>query len=314
MRRRSSWWVLVALAWTCAMSAQQQNNLTPNNPAPIERVTREPLESWPQAGFAVTIIGHDDEPVAGLSLSQLVLSDNGKPPVDARLTPAGGEPQSICFLVDTSGSTYLARAMVRTEILQLVHDLPPADELCAVAYSGQAYLDVPLTSNRSRLTNWVDLLRSSGGSALRDALRGAALELESHARFRSRAIILISDGGENASKSTPHDLDAALHTVGAPVIYTLEHRSAAEVPDKRESNNLLRLTLESGGLDFPIHDDRAVQPALERLLRAMAGRYRLVITPADTTASTEHHLDVQLNKELRKQKMNLTAAEVYDAP
>jgi VWFA-related protein len=305
MRRRSKGWILAVVLAGCGVAAQK--------PAPIERAYAATPEAWPQVGFDVTVMDKDDEPAKGISFEQLLVRDNGKTVTAGTLTETE-EPESVCLLVDTSGSTYENRAAIAAELTELIQDLPPEDEVCAIAFSSEAYLDVRPTMDREPVKTWVSFLRASGGTALWDAIRGGAMELEKYGRYRSRAMILISDGGENASKCSETELMQALHAAGSPTIYAIANAGDAGSDKPEDKKHLAMLTSETGGLEFPIsrHDDE--KAAVQRLVRAMKGRYRLVYTAPDTALDgSTHRINVVLNKDLRKQKMNIVAARGYDA-
>jgi Ca-activated chloride channel family protein len=306
MRLRSRAWVVAGLGWALVGWAQHA--------APIERAERQPVEAWPQVRFDVTVMGRDDEPVKGLTAGQMEIRDNGQVVSGATLIAAGDEPQSICLLVDTSGSNYDKLDAIRVELLALIRDLPASDEVCAIDFSIQAYMDVAPTMDRRPLVKWVDSLRASGGTALRDALRGAAMELESHARYRSRAIVLIGDGGENASKCSEAQMLEALHAIGGPVLYSVINGNAEDERDHADRVRLQGWTAETGGLVFPIRHRQDEDAAVARLMRVLSGRYRLVYTPPDTAADGKgHRLEVQLTQDLRKQKLKVVVARGYDA-
>jgi len=304
MRLRSRGWLLGIVMVGLGIAAQQ--------PAPIERAYPATLERWPQVGLDVTVMDRNDEPAKGLSFEQLVVKDNGKAVTTGTLT-AAAEPQSVCLLVDTSGSTYQDQAAIKAEVLAFAQNLPPGDEMCAVDFSVKAYLDLPLTSDKSKMTDWLKFIKSSGGTALLDTVN-ATLDILKKGRYRSRAIVLISDGGENASQFPEKQLMQKLREPGAPTIYALvneEHPIAAAAREPKLLGNLLEAT---GGLEFPIKRAADEQAAVQRLVRAMEGRYRLVYTAPDTALDgSTHRIEVELNKDLRKQKMNIAVAREYDA-
>jgi Ca-activated chloride channel family protein len=305
MRRRSRGWIVLVVALSGgALVAQSVTPLA-------QRATAEVAEAWPRVGIDVTVLDKDDAPVKSLDVSQLSILSNGKPVTDSKLIPANGAPESVCLLVDMSGSTFADRDAVQTVLLKFIQGLPDGDELCGIDFSYTAYVDLPLTTDRKKMTTWLSYLKPSGGTALYDALI-ATTELMSHARFRSRAIVLISDGGENGSVHGEELVRESFHKAGAPVLYALEMKGAG---GSANGKRLLRLTTEAGGLEFPIKRQGDQNAAVERLIETMAGRYRLEFTDANAALDgTERVLDVQLRQDLMKQKMVLVAARGYDAP
>jgi len=308
MRRPSRWmtagspavWVLI-----CVPCLAQ---------APIERRPPSTPPVWPQVAVDVTVTDGNDEPAKAVGASDLLVRMDGAPVDGAMLAPVDAEPESVCIVVDTSGSTYANRQLIKAELTQLIQSLPTEDEVCAIAFSSQPYLDVqigPAAANHDRLLKWVGFLQASGGTALRDAITLASSQLET-ARYRSRAIVLISDGGENASRSSERDVRDALLAAGVPTMYALVNRAGQTGAEPGARNRLARLVEMTGGLEFPIRGEQDAQAAVDRMMRVMHGRYRLLFTASGATAAaTEHTLQVELKKDLRRQKMNVAAPQIY---
>ena len=288
-------------------------------PAPIERAYTQTLEVWPKVGLDVAVLDKDDRTASGISATQLSIRDNGRAVVGASLTANDGEAQSLCLLVDTSGSTYGDRKSVDEEIDEFLQDLPAQDELCIVTFASKAILDMPLTTDRRNVVAVLQFARkASGGSAVLDALKFTAQELEQHARFRTRAIVLISDGGDNASSATEQQVVDVFQVAGGPVLYLVLSPNANDAHSSKGQTarkQLKSILEETGGLEFAPKGEADRKAAVQNLLNIMATRYRLVFTAPDSTEDgSKHHLDIQLDMQLRKQKMNLVAARGYDAP
>lgn len=294
--RSSGALALAATAFAVAVSAGIQAQQIP---APIDRGPAV-LEGWPRVGADVTTLDKTGEPASGVTLQQLVITDNGKQVLNGSLTPAGDQPVSVCLVVDTSGSTVPVLPAIVAEITQLIQHLPAGDELCAVNVSGKGHLDVRLAMGRNKITTWAKSRKSYGGTALWDGVNTAALELERHARCRSRVIVLIGDSDyrDNASDISEADLLATLHQRGAPVLYTLLNIN----PDPLGGEGArprTDFTRAMGGLMFQIKHPQDIPPAVTHLLHSIGGRYRLEFTPSDSTSDgKEHRIDIQPDRGL----------------
>ncbi len=313
MLRRSSWLlVLVVGGWVAAQG----------QPAPILRVTPQPLEPWPQVGLDVRVLDHDGQPVENIRTDQLTVRDQQQEVGSVELKLTEAEPQSVCLVLDTSGSTYDERQAIHEETSAFVEALPEKDELCLVTFSGEPHIDAPLTMNHRQVAQALRYTRPSGGSALLDALEMAASELQAHGRYHSQAIVLVADCDDNASVAKYTQVLRDYAETGAPVVYALmlddpsEHEASGL--EKRITNeqkkDMLRLIEATGGRAYkPTSADRLA--SVKDLVRVMSVRYRLVYTPPSHEANRrEHSVNVQLSKDLKKQKMSVDVARSYYAP
>lgn len=274
------------------------------------------LETWPQTGFDITISREANDITPSVTAQQLEVRENGSP-AKFEIVPAGAEPQSVCILVDTSGSTYQDRKIIQQTVSGLVTELPPQDELCLVDFNTKSYIDARLTFSRPDVQNGVQLMRVGGGSAIYDALADTSNYLQKSARFRSRLIILVSDGSDNASNHGI-ELKDALHAPGAPVLYAIyphsSHNSDLSAREAgRSRKTLIQLTGETGGLAWFPTSDPDVMASVTNLVQTLNRRYRLILTTATSPDGLMHHLDITLNKDLQKQKFMVHATRGYDA-
>jgi Ca-activated chloride channel homolog len=313
MRRRSELLVGVLMVVGAMFSSAHAQDSFSHTTGPL---LRQMPEGWPQIGFDVTVTDGQGGPTASLTSQQMDVREDGRAVSAFDLMPSGDEPQSICILVDTSGSTYSNRDVIWRSLMKLINDLPAKDEVCLIDFSAVAYVDSDLTMDRNKLRDGVKYLKVSGGSAIDDSLTAAAKYLMKNARFRSRAIILLSDGVDNASNGSEGPLAKTLHAWGAPVVYAIDNQTPGpRGPAERHSGrSLQKLTGDTGGLAWSPKGDTEVDAAVTNLVQTMNHRYRLILTTASARDGSEHRLDVTLNKDLRKQKMSINATRGFDAP
>lgn len=135
----------------------------------------------------------------------------------------------ILLVVDTSGSMEgdkieLTKAGLESFLLRIL----PEDRVGLVTFSSSAQVAVapaPLSENRLALQDAIGGLRAQGKTALFDALELAREELDSLPPLedeRIRAIVLLSDGADNASSATLDSIRASFDETGItifPVAY-----------------------------------------------------------------------------------------------
>ena len=119
---------------------------------------------------------------------------------------------------------HVAKAVL-TRFLQARHD----DRVALVTFAGDAYTQVPLTLDYGVVESVVAQLRTgvlADGTAIGDAL-GVALERLRGSHAKSRAVVLITDGDNNAGRLAPADAAAIAREMHVPMFPILIGRVVA---------------------------------------------------------------------------------------
>ncbi len=271
------------------------------------------LPEWPRVRVNVSIIDRNGAPAVGVDADAVEVRDDKTLVKDAVLRPAGNAPESVCLLVDTSGSTYQARGVIDAEVDELINKLPAADELCLVDFATSAYVDAPLTMDRGLVRKGLSYLKSSGGSAMLDAMEATSRYMEKNAHFEQRVIVLVSDGGDNASKHNAAQVWDVLHWPEAPVVYSIANRSEGRT-ETADWESMVNLSERTGGLAFPVERANEAVPAADHLIEAVRGRYELEFTASDAAPDgKKRKLRVAADEDLRTQKMKVVGPDGYVA-
>ncbi len=161
--------------------------------------------------------------VTGLAKDQFKVFDNGREqPI--QVFEAGDIPVTVGLVVDNSGSMRNKKPEVVTAALTFVTESNPKDEMFVVNFNDSARLGLP---GQTLFTDKADLLRAAllsnrveGRTALNDAMKLALSHLEKGVEAK-KTLILISDGGDNASELTTGELfrlsensRATIYTIG----------------------------------------------------------------------------------------------------
>jgi VWFA-related protein len=138
---------------------------------------------------------------------------------------------------------------------------------------------MPFTSDPVVLRNSLAAtLAVRGRTALYDAVLAALGEIEGGARDR-RVLVVISDGGDNASGSTfDQMLQGAL--ASNAVIYTVALVDPLE--HEHDRKGLRRLAEATGGKAFEPRDVKGVGEALQKVGQDIRSSYTLAYAPANT--------------------------------
>jgi Ca-activated chloride channel family protein len=123
--------------------------------------------------------------------------------VEQKVTHFSNEdaPLSIGLLVDTSGSMGAKLDTSRRAVSEFLKTLNASDEAFLVQFSDQAQLAVPLTSDARAIESSMTSATSGGLTALLDAVN-LGLQQMKRAKNPRKALLVISDGGDNNSRYT----------------------------------------------------------------------------------------------------------------
>ena len=162
-------------------------------------------------------------------------------------------PVSLGILIDSSGSMYDKRSAVDAASLNLVKLSNPQDEAFLVDFSSEAYIDQDFTNSIAKLQQGLSYVKSSGGTALYDAVIASADYLSKNAKRTKQVLLIVTDGDDNASSAT---LEAAIRRVqnlDGPAIYCIgllfgDDVSHGEAKHSREV--LTELANQTGGVAF----------------------------------------------------------------
>lgn len=234
-------------------------------------------------------------PVPGLSRDAFSVFENNQPrPID--LFAGHDEPITLGLVIDSSGSMFANRARLAYALGRFADTGRPDDEVFALVVGDDVTQvlppERPFTSNPDVLRLAVfGALGSHGRTAIWDGvLEGLAyLERGSHTR---RALVVISDGQDNASRASFEDVLSRVRSSSAAV-YTMGLIDPIEVT--RRPRSLRTIARSSGGEAYFPQTHQATMAALETIARQIHSAYTLGFTPAARDRDGRYHkLGVQV--------------------
>ena len=162
-------------------------------------------------------------------------------------------PVSLGLLIDSSGSMYDKRSAVEKAALNFVKLSNPEDEEFLVDFSWEAFIDQDFTNNIEKLQQGLGYVKSSGGTAIYDALVASADYLAKNAKHPKQVLLVVTDGEDNASTATLEQTIRRIQDLDGPVIYCVG-LLFGEDTDKRESRHAKRvletLAEQTGGAAY----------------------------------------------------------------
>ena len=162
-------------------------------------------------------------------------------------------PVSLGLLIDSSGSMYDKRPAVDKASLDFVKLSNPEDEEFLVDFSWEAFIDQDFTNDIGKLEHGLEYVKSSGGTAIYDALVASADYLQKNAKHPKQVLLVITDGEDNASSATLEQTIRRIQDLDGPVIYCVGLLFGQDT-DKRESRHARRvletLAEQTGGAAY----------------------------------------------------------------
>jgi VWFA-related protein len=196
-------------------------------------------------------------------------------------------PVSFAFLVDTSGSMGVAQKLenAKNAIRSLIKNRRPGDDFALFAFSeGEVRLVEDFSADPSKLLDALFDLEASGQTALFDAVAATPGKMLK-GRNNKRAILLFTDGVDNASELSPTQMAEILQHVSVPV-YAIGMKNAAfdmlSATERRELSidTLQMLASSSGGKMHLVAGDDDLRPLAIEISSEARQQYLLGFAPS----------------------------------
>ena len=156
------------------------------------------------AVFNITVLDSAHRPVTGLATANFHVYEDGREEKIKIFQPED-TPATVGLIIDNSGSMASKQKDVVSAALAFIGASQHDDEIFVVDFNRRAWLGLPaaspFTSNVSELRAALLETRAEGTTALYDAVELALDHLKNGSRQR-KALVLLSDGGDNASAAS----------------------------------------------------------------------------------------------------------------
>jgi Ca-activated chloride channel family protein len=262
----------------------------------------------------VRVTDEDGEHVSGLQQRSFAIYEDGKPQ-NITLFADEDAPVTVGLIIDSSVSMWAISDKLIAGATAFAEASHPGNELFAIAFNDERWPALPVrqpfTNDAATLRNaLLNVVKPRGRTALFDAIT-AGLGYAARGQHPRRALVVLSDGGDNASTATFEDViqsTQASNTViyGVAIVDPVESGARPEV--------LRRLARSSGGEALSPKDIEDVQAALSRIVNDIRRSYLLGYVPAGTTPGARHALRVAASVPGRRNLRVRTRAEYREAP
>ncbi|HUB80189.1 MAG TPA: VWA domain-containing protein [Bryobacteraceae bacterium] len=229
--------------------------------------------------------------VLGLRKEDFKLFDNG---VEQPVSHFSGEdvPLSIGLAFDISGSMDYKMRTSRDAAATMLKTLGPGDESFLVEFNDTVDLSVPFTGKTEQIRDALQNVKPGGLTALLDAVN-FTLDQMKKAKNPRKAIVIVSDGGDNSSKYTAaqieslvREADVEIYCMG--VFDPLE--SLALSPEEISGPRLLsEIATQTGGRAFAASVSSDLPSVAARIAIELRNQYVLAYYPKDQSRDGKYH-------------------------
>lgn len=231
---------------------------------------------------------HNGQWVSGLKQSEFEVLDNGAPrPIQAFESQSAGI--NIALLVDLSGSMDIAAKLtpVRQTIDAMVTSLSStSDNVGLYAFDTRLHEIQAMQPASPAVLEKLKTLRPFGATSIYDAIAETSRTLA--LRGPRRAIVVLTDGGDNASRLTPEAVSGMASAIDVPVYVVLVvsplDQSGSGVMDEAALDaqlhgRLADLAHWTGGEIFPAVGATQAAAAAHQIVTDLRQQYWLAFEP-----------------------------------
>lgn len=230
--------------------------------------------------------------VPGLSQQSFRVFDDGRPQT-ITLFQQRDTPVTVGLVVDHSRSMGSNLLQVAAAVSAFAQSSNPQDQMFVVDFNDSVSLEafggMPFTSDPKKLAGAVSLVSASGKTALYDAL----IEALNHVRlgqWDKKALVIVSDGGDNVSRHTYSQV-AALAQRSQTQIYAIGLLGALDADENPDV--LKHLCKNTGGIVYFPDSLVDVIGISTRIARDLREQYTLGFSP-EPTASDHSFRKIQV--------------------
>lgn len=234
----------------------------------------------------VTVNDPMNRPVSGLEKENFRVFEDRVPQPITQFA-MDDEPVAVGLIFDTSGSMGEKLRLSRMAAREFFRISNPEDEFFLVEFDTAPRLRVPLTSDAGTIESELVFSKSHGSTALLDAIYLGLHEMK-HSKKNKKALLVISDGGDNHSRYSPKEVTNLVRESDV-LIYSIGVFGGGTTPEEFGGGDLLtKVSEQTGGRLFeasPVEmPDIAKKIGIE-----LRNRYILGYSPQNQTRDGKYH-------------------------
>ncbi len=236
----------------------------------------------------VTVTDERDRIITGLEQQNFQLFD-GKQPQAIKHFSSEDAPVSLGIVLDLSSSMSKKMEWARQAVQEFCKAANPLDEFFMVTFADRPELALDFTQEPEAIQRRLAFADTKGRTALLDAIYLSLSQMR-HAQYEKRALLIISDGGDNRSRYTESEIrtmvkeaDVEIYSIG---IFDRGSQAQEEINGPILLEEIAGLT---GGRSFAL-DNLNLLPALAVKVGAeLRNQYMLAYSPNESMRNGKWH-------------------------
>jgi Ca-activated chloride channel family protein len=227
-------------------------------------------------------------------------------------------PISVGLVFDSSGSMSNKIRKSATAAAAFFKTSNAGDEFFLIEFGERPRLLTPFTPDSNEVYRKIAHTKAFGRTSLIDAIQMALIQMKSARNFR-KAIVILSDGGDNRSRLTRGQIKGALIESDVQ-LYAMGIFDSEDLPkhSKEEQNGprlLDELAEHTGGRVYTIDNLEDLESIGSQLGTALRSEYLLGYTPSNPSRDGKYrHIKVDLAPSPRSQAASISYRRGYYAP
>lgn len=274
--------LLIVLAFQNAGPIEPRVHLTATaKPEPLPRVDLR--VDVPLVLIPVHVTNDLGATVTNLAKSSFHLFEDG---VEQKISHFASDdaPCSVGFLFDASGSMRNKLRKSSEAAGAFFKTANTEDEFFLIEFNDHPRLLMPFTQNAEAVYRHIQRIKPVGRTALLDAIHMALVQMKSAKNLR-KAIVIVSDGGDNLSRYTESEIKSAMREADVQVyamgIFDLDD-SPKRTPEERNGPKLLdELAEQTGGRHYPVNNLDELPTVCERIGNELRNEYLIGYSPTN---------------------------------
>jgi Ca-activated chloride channel homolog len=209
-------------------------------------------------------------------------------------------PISIGLVFDTSGSMGSKLQKSRQAAAEFFKTSNPSDEFFLVQFNDRPDLTVPFTTDTDKIQSTLTFTQSRGRTALLDSVYLAMHEMKK-AHNPRKAILIISDGGDNSSRYTETEIKNAVREADVQIFAIGIYEAMGNrgrTPEEAAGPSLLNeLAEQTGGRAYAVDNIAELPDIAAKIGIELRNEYILGYTPRNRERDGKYRrVQVKLNQ------------------
>ena len=316
--QRALFVLVVALAasiYAVAQMGMDEVHVLPRTDPTFQTSTQQALRANVDLVLVnVSVLDRADRAVVGLSSSNFTLLDDKSRQV-IRYISNEDDPISLVVVLDVSASMAVNIQDVRKAFAELIDTSNPQDDFGMIVVNDKARVGLRFDDSASEIRRAVAALQPDGSTALWDGMYLGIEELKK-SHHQRKAMIVISDGGDNHSRHTESELKSLLKEADVEVYAVgMFSRNATRLEERKGPLQLDEVTSVTGGRVFSVQGSVELSRAVTQISRELRNQYILGYYPSNRSRDGKwRRLKIRLTGPESQAKVWLYAKKGYYAP